>query len=421
MPELSIISVNIDSPDWAKLLIMSIRKFTSMDYEIIFIDNNSLFKNLVWIEAQEDVKLMKMSTNIGHGAGMDFGTTVADSKYVCVLDIDSHIMHRGWERDLFKLYDSDPKIKMIGCVGPEHKPLHPPLFFYEKEFILNNGISFKHVPPLSTDTAQKSYWDIKALGFKVHRLVKGKKRYNCIGDEIEIAGKPTIYHHWYGTRFCENNPHLKKLELDGVSIHEYFKTKDELFNQSLVKNILGIKEYKGSKFRDYHFCKDMMDLNNGEPWIESGAIKMLDTHLKKDMQVLEIGAGSSTGWFAQRAQMVVSFESNECWHAVVTDDLEERNIKNVAVIYDPDYPEKGLRDTDNKFDVILLDGETLGRENVVSYAIDHIKKGGLIVLDDAQRTELYAEGIAKLDSNGWKKSVFNDGKGARETAVWRVI
>lgn len=425
MLDLSIVTVNIDSPEWAKLLIMSIRKFTSVDYEIILIDNNSLFKNMIWLEAQSDVKIWKNKSNLGHGAGIDIGTTMAESKHVCILDIDSHIMRRGWETDLFKLYDKDPDTKMIGCVGPLHKPLHPPLFFYEKDFILKNGISFKHVPPLSTDTAQKSYWDILGLGFKVHRLVKGKKRYNCIGDEIEIAGKPTIYHHWYGTRFNENNPLTKKLELDGVSIHDYFKTKDELFSQSLVENILGIKEYKGNKFRDYHLCRDMMDLNNGLPWIESGAIKMLDAFLTKDMAVLEIGAGSSTGWFAQRVKVVESFESNECWHEVVSDDLKERNIGNVKLRYEPDYPKNGLpkfAEVVGKvlFDTILIDGETHGRENIIDYAISHIKKGGLIVLDDAQRVELYAKGMAKLDAKGWEKKTFKDGNGARVTAVWRA-
>jgi len=238
MPELSIVSANIDSPEWAKLLVKSVVKFSSILSEIIIIDNASLESNLKWLEAQYIVKLIKLPKNIGHGGAMDLGTQIAKSKYIVFLDIDSHVQRIGWDLDLIKLYDSDEKIKLIGVIGPEHKPLHPPLFFYEKEFVLENNISFKYLPRLSTDTAQKAYWDIINLGFKVERLQKGEKIYNCIGDEIHLYDKSTIYHHWYGTRFNENNPEKKKERLDGYTLEEHLKNKRQLFKHPKVKEIL---------------------------------------------------------------------------------------------------------------------------------------------------------------------------------------
>lgn len=238
MPELSVITANIDSPEWAELLVKSIRKFTSIDYEIIIIDNGSLPKNLIWLEKQEDIKLIKLSSNIGHGNAMDLGTQISRSKYVAFFDVDSHVQRPGWDKELIELYSGDDKIKLIGVIGPEHKPLHPPLFFYEKEFILENNISFKYLPRLSTDTAQKAYWDILNMGFKVERLEKGEKIYNCIGDEIHLNGKSTIYHMWYGTRFNENNPDKKKDKLDGYALEEHLKNKKQLFEHPKVIEIL---------------------------------------------------------------------------------------------------------------------------------------------------------------------------------------
>ena len=79
MSELSIITANIDSPEWAELLIKSIRKFTFIEYEIIIIDNGSLPKNLKWLEKQKDISLIKLSSNIGHGNAMDLGTLISKS------------------------------------------------------------------------------------------------------------------------------------------------------------------------------------------------------------------------------------------------------------------------------------------------------------------------------------------------------
>jgi len=235
----SIVSASVDSPMWAKLLVKSVRKFTSVKYEIIIIDNGSLPENLEWLEKQKDINLIKLSKNIGHGGAMDLGTELAESEYVCFLDIDSHIQRKGWDDDLLELYNGDPLIRLIGVVGPEHKPLHPPLFFYKRSFIAENNISFKYLPRLSTDTAQKAYWDILNLGFKVERLQKGTKIYEeCIGDEIQLNEKQFCFHAWYGTRFNENNPSKCKSELDGYKLEDYLANKKAIFNQSLVQEIL---------------------------------------------------------------------------------------------------------------------------------------------------------------------------------------
>lgn len=239
MPDLSIMAVQVDSPEWAELFVKSVRRFTAgMDYEIIIVDNHSLPENLVWLKTQKDVNIIFMLENKGHGRGMDIGTKLANGKYVCALDIDSHLQRKEWFEDLKAIYHSDPQIRLLGCLGPDHKPLHPPLFFYERQFIVDNAISFEHIPNVSTDSAQKAYWDILVLGYKVYRFDKGRKIYTCYGDEIWINGKPTIYHHWYGTRFCENNPQHRKEILDGYPIERYLENKKKLFSQDLVKEIL---------------------------------------------------------------------------------------------------------------------------------------------------------------------------------------
>jgi glycosyltransferase involved in cell wall biosynthesis len=240
MPEITIGAAAVDSPEWAELFVKSIQKFTTVPHEIIVVDNGSLDRNLSWLRSRRDIRLIENGENRGHGGAMDQITMRAQSPYVCILDIDAHVQRHDWERDLVGLYRSDSSVRLIGCRGPEHKPLHPPLFFFEREWILSHGISWAYKPeePRSTDTAQLAYWKILDAGYKVLRLEKSAKVYtDCIGDEINIGERPAIFHGWYGTRFRENtdNP---ALELDGYKLEDHLKEKARVFSQPLVMEIM---------------------------------------------------------------------------------------------------------------------------------------------------------------------------------------
>lgn len=239
-PIISIVSANVSSPEWAELLIKSIRKYSIIPHEIIIIDNDSVPETLKWFDEQDDVQLVKFALNLGHGGSMDIGTRMCRAKYVCFLDIDSHVQRLGWDKELIDLYNGNPRIRMIGTKGPEWHPFIAPLFFYERDFIVKNDIYFRHISAETTiDTAQRSYFQIKDMGYEIVRLERGAKVYkNASGDEIYLNNKPTFYHHWNGTRFNENNPKIRKSILEGVTIEEHLEGKKRLFAHRAVREIL---------------------------------------------------------------------------------------------------------------------------------------------------------------------------------------
>ena len=246
MPRLTIAAATVNSPDWNQLFVQSVRMFTKHEqYELLLIDNGSLPENIEWASRQPGVTLIKNAENLGHGGAMDQATRYAagtGSQYLAFFDIDSHVQRAGWETDLVSLYEDTPLCRLIGVVGPEHKPLHPPLFFFEPRFILERGLTWQYQPddPRSTDTAQKVYWDIKDLGFDVVRLEKGPKIYDHPADEIIIGGVSSVCHFWYGSRFQENGPR-PKLILDGRKVDQHIIEKARLFDEPLVKEILAYR------------------------------------------------------------------------------------------------------------------------------------------------------------------------------------
>ena len=246
-PLISVVAVNCDAPDWIRLFVLSVRKFTAdVQHEILVVDNGSLEVNKAWLKAQPDVRLIELPTiEAYHGGGMDIGTQAARGRFVCILDSDAHVQRAGWATDLISLYNENPRTRLVGIIGPEHKPLHPPLFLFERSFFVSNNISWKYKPdpavPTQTDTAQQAYHDVRALGYEVVRLEMGEKVYMNTPwyDQLWIKGKPTIAHFWAGSRYQESNPARTKQTLDGVSLVDHLMRKAAFMSEPLVREILG--------------------------------------------------------------------------------------------------------------------------------------------------------------------------------------
>ncbi len=133
------------------------------------------------------------------------------------------------------------------------------------------------------------------------------------------------------------------------------------------------------------------------PWFSYAAIDFLDHYLKRDMTVCEYGSGGSTLFFAQRVQSVYAIEDNPKWHALVTRRLEAKGVHNVKVKLCPfDFKNPaGFEDSsylnalpDERFDVIVVDGSeewVQVRPICFARAEEHVKHGGIIVVDDSWR------------------------------------
>ena len=255
-PLLSIATANYGSPLWIELFIKSVRRFTTIEHELVVIDNGSGPGDLVWLRAQRDIRLIENPDNSGlSGGAMDQITELADGRYICFMDSDAHFQREGWENDVLALYHKDPQTRLVCKEGPISigRPVHPPLFFYERDFFREHGLSFRYQKgvPHSTDVAQKVYWDILDLGYKVELFKRGDHIYGPAvagidgqlgGNEIWFGGKPTIYHHFYGSR-------LRHLGENKWRWEAYYRLGDEkeavheartaaLFREPLVKRIL---------------------------------------------------------------------------------------------------------------------------------------------------------------------------------------
>lgn len=129
--------------------------------------------------------------------------------------------------------------------------------------------------------------------------------------------------------------------------------------------------------------------------------------------MFEYGCGGSTLFFAERAKKVISVEHDRLWFEKLTGAINPTysnielnfippDINHKPTVADPADPQSYVSSAaslngssflsyasfidkypDNYFDIILIDGRA--RPSCLKHAVPKIKKGGYIILDDADR------------------------------------
>lgn len=115
------------------------------------------------------------------------------------------------------------------------------------------------------------------------------------------------------------------------------------------------------------------------PWLGYRAVRRLHTLLQPSWQVLELGAGNSTPWLAERSCRVVSVESQVSWHRTVTELVAGRD--NVELILQPPPYDSLSTVLPAAFSLCIVDG--VARDRAMELALAKVRPGGYIYLDNS--------------------------------------
>lgn len=136
--------------------------------------------------------------------------------------------------------------------------------------------------------------------------------------------------------------------------------------------------------------------NPDAPWLTAAMIELLTSWLKPSDVGLEWGAGRSTIWLGRRVARLVSIEDNSDWaervqQMIADADLGARVTLHRAPITASDkadpgqsrYIRLGQDPAADAFDFILVDGDL--RDHCAAVAIDRLKPGGALIIDNVER------------------------------------
>jgi precorrin-6B methylase 2 len=138
-------------------------------------------------------------------------------------------------------------------------------------------------------------------------------------------------------------------------------------------------------------------------WYTYPCLHFLQARLRKDFDVFEYGAGASTFWYAARVGTVTAVEHDAVWFQNVhTQAAKQPNIQLMQ--RDAEQYAASIASTDRKYHLIGIDG--IERVACVRHALQHLAPGGVLVLDNSDRAELYAEAFTLLAQAGYRRLDF---------------
>lgn len=176
-------------------------------------------------------------------------------------------------------------------------------------------------------------------------------------------------------------------------------------------------------------------LNRAQPWMTYDAQQFLAEICKPDMRIFEWGSGGSTLFFASRCAQVVTIEHDAPWVGFVREKIRQCGIKNVdlrgvagektdgSLPLNPENAddfaskdpksaglsfEKYVKTIDDfppeYFDMVVVDGRA--RNSCIKRAIPHIRQGGFLAVDNADRKYYLAPFPQLNNPQMWEKTEF---------------
>lgn len=126
-----------------------------------------------------------------------------------------------------------------------------------------------------------------------------------------------------------------------------------------------------------------------KPFIVVDAVDYIAKHLHTGSKVLEVGAGNSTLWFLENGCEVTSIEHDKRWAKEILSHAKRSNrfcFSNLTMkVCEGAQALQFLDDTNNKYDVILVDSMNFhtSRYEAIKILKNRLTENGILVLDNS--------------------------------------
>lgn len=145
--------------------------------------------------------------------------------------------------------------------------------------------------------------------------------------------------------------------------------------------------------------------NNGSylPWFSYPAIDYLKQLDFTEKDIYEYGVGYGSYFWASRARSITSVEKEKDWYSTMLKEKRE-NQKIILAEERDEYIHSILRD-ERLYDIIIIDGHPHTRLDSARLALEKLKRGGFILLDNSdwftKTAKLLREsGLIQIDFTG---------------------
>lgn len=176
-------------------------------------------------------------------------------------------------------------------------------------------------------------------------------------------------------------------------------------------------------------------LDHRVPWLVFGSISFLENWVRQEMKVFEYGSGGSTLYLAERVASIVSVEHDSNWYEHAKEEMIRSGFANIQYLLLAPQPatNNASKDctnpanyvscfteyrgkefsayarhidaySDGSFDLVIVDGRV--RHSCIAHAMQKVKKQGILLLDNADRSYYLAPFPELFDPGNWKQLTF---------------
>lgn len=159
------------------------------------------------------------------------------------------------------------------------------------------------------------------------------------------------------------------------------------------------------------------------PWLTFDSIRAIESDIEIGWRIFEYGAGHSTIYWRKFGANVISVENDAGWCRFLRNAVAVEDSPDIKVIYADDmesYVGAVAKCGEAAFDLILADGAF--RRECVQIAVNYVKLGGLLVVDNTDWHWLRERPLEGIPSN-WQKFVYSGYAPMlghlSETTIWK--
>jgi glycosyltransferase involved in cell wall biosynthesis len=145
-PGVTVITVNWNSLDYLREMIEAVRATSSPDTEILVVDNGSTDGSVAYLQGRDDVRLLRLPLNVGHGPALDIGATFVETEHLAVLDVDAFPVSSSWLPESLAALDRGAK---VAGAHMHRNFVHPCFLVMRTALIREHDLTFRPVGSLT--------------------------------------------------------------------------------------------------------------------------------------------------------------------------------------------------------------------------------------------------------------------------------
>lgn len=142
----TVVTVNWNSLPFLRMMLDATQRMSPPGTEFLVVDNGSSDGSVDYLLQRNDVRVMRLPTNVGHGVALDLAIATIDTEYVAVLDVDAFPISEHWLSDSIDELESGAQI----AGARMHRNFVHPCFLVTRTRVLHEyGLTFRPVGSLA--------------------------------------------------------------------------------------------------------------------------------------------------------------------------------------------------------------------------------------------------------------------------------